>query len=128
MSRMTPAQYQEYLLRQSAKKFSGMLTEHEPCIQEVGRGGLHEQIIKFCDDQWPRWKYIHQRTDKRSTTESGVHDFTIYASNGRIFNIECKAKGKKQTTDQTIWAKELEMLGHKVLVVYSREEFLEVIK
>lgn len=88
---------------------------------------LHEQIMKHCDSQWPKWKYLRARMDKRSTIASGAQDFTIFAP-GRVILCECKRKGEKPTAEQLAWHKELELLGHKVHVVYSFEEFLEAIK
>lgn len=97
------------------------------CEREVGPGGLHQQIIDWCNSQWPQVKFIHSRTDKRSTVEGGVHDFTIYLPQGRNLNIECKAKGKKQTIKQLGWALQLEQLGHRVHVVTSKEQFLKLV-
>ena len=86
---------------------------------------LHQQIIDYCDAQWPRWKYIRARMDKRSTIGNGVHDFTIFAP-GRVICVECKARNEKLRDDQQIWKKELEMLGIEVHVVRNLEEFLKV--
>lgn len=91
-------------------------------------GKLHNQIAQWCDSQWPRWKYRHARMDKRTTEEEGVEDFTIFAPNGRTIHVECKAKGRKLSEEQTIWKHELARLGHEVHVVYSMEEFLNVTK
>ena len=94
--------------------------------REVGRGGLHEKIMRHCDAQWPKWKYIHARTDQRSTVGIGVHDFTIYLPGGRVLNAECKTRDGKPTPEQLAWALQLEMLGHKVHVVRSMDEFLAI--
>ena len=88
---------------------------------------LHGQIINHCDAQWPPWKYIRARMDKRSTIGNGVHDFTIFAP-GRVICVECKARNEKLRDDQQIWKKELEMLGIEVHVVRNTEEFLQVVK
>ncbi len=93
---------------------------------EVGRGGLHEKIVDWCNSQWPRWKCIHARTDKKSTIGEGVHDFTIFAPGGRTLCIECKMPGKKPTEAQQVWATELSMLGHMVYVVTTFQEFLDL--
>lgn len=89
---------------------------------------LHDQIIAHCNSRWPRWKYIHARMDKRSTVAVGSQDFTIFLPNGRTVCIECKKKGEKPDADQLAWHKEMEMLGHVVHVVYSEEQFFEVVK
>ena len=90
---------------------------------ETGRDGLHQQIMDFCNSQWPRWKFIHSRTDQKSTVEIGSHDFTIFLPSGRWLLIECKAKHGKLSPGQRVWAYELAALGHVVYVVYSLGEF-----
>lgn len=94
---------------------------------------LHEDIMAHCDKQWPRWKYVHARMDKPSTIAVGAPDFVIFTPGNeemhpRVFAIECKRGGKKPTPEQLAWHKEMEMLGHRVHVVYSMEEFLEIVK
>lgn len=86
---------------------------------------LHNKIIKWLDSQHPRWKYIRARSDRESTIAVGAQDFTIFAPVGRTICIECKAKGGKLSTDQRIWRKEMEMLGHTVHTIWSFEEFLQ---
>ena len=113
----------------SSRKRSPLVQpSHEQDTSEVGKNGLHRKIMAWCDSQWPKWKYRHSRTDKPSREEIGVEDFTLFAPNGVTYHIECKAKGGKQTPEQLAWAKELEMLGHRVHIVYSLEEFKEVVK
>jgi hypothetical protein len=94
---------------------------------------LHEAIIAHCDKQSPRWKYIHARMDKPSTIGLGAPDFVIFVPpnsemHRRVFCIECKRKGQKPTPEQLAWHKEMEMLGHRVHVVFSMEQFLEIVK
>jgi hypothetical protein len=96
-------------------------------LKEVGKGGLQEQIQKHCAAQWPPWKIIQARTDKKSTIGEGIHDMSIYACGGRVFNIECKAKGKKPSPKQREWSAELRKLGHTVHFVWSLKEFLEIV-
>ena len=91
-------------------------------------GELHDEIIKHCNAQYPRWKVIHARMDQRSTIAVGAQDFTIFVPAGRTICVECKAKGKKRTPEQLAWAKEMSMLGHDVHCIYSMAEFLEVVK
>ena len=92
--------------------------------REVGKGGLQEQILAHCRAQWPKWKVIQSRSDQRSAIAVGAHDMTIYLPKGAVLNIECKAKGKKQSKEQLSWAKELEMLGHFVYVVRDLNFFI----
>jgi hypothetical protein len=89
---------------------------------------LHRKIMDYCEEQWPKWKYIRARMDKRSTIAVGAQDITIFASRGRLFCIECKSKSGKLDPDQLIWRKEMEMVGHPVHLVRSFSEFLELVK
>jgi hypothetical protein len=89
---------------------------------------LHERIMEWCSSQWPRWLYIHARTDMASTIQIGAPDFVIIAPGGRIFFVECKSATGKQTTDQLAWMALAQNLGHKYYLVRSFEEFLEVVK
>ena len=127
MATFTQQQVIEHELRVAAgKRHPAAASSGEE--REVGMGGLHQKITQHCDSQWPRWKCIHCRTDKRSTVGVGVHDFTIYLPGGRLLNVECKTRTGKPTPEQLAWAKELEMLGHTVHVVRSMEEFLALTK
>lgn len=122
---VTPEQYRDMLVR--LDKNRGRESEQprllEAAENEVGHGGLQEEIANYCNRQWPRWKFVQARADKRSTIAEGCQDFTIFASHGRTFLIECKAKDGKLSEAQRNWHKEMEMLSHTVFVVRSLEEF-----
>lgn len=123
MGNWTRAEYQMHMARlKSAAK--AQETVGEAPAREVGKGGLHEQIIRWCDNQWPKWKYIHARCDRKSTIDLGAPDFVIFCPNGRLLVIECKMPGKKRTPEQLAWALQLEMLGHACELVTTMEEFL----
>lgn len=89
---------------------------------------LHRRIMEFCGNQFPRWKYVHDRTDIPTGKEDGISDFCIIAPGGRLFIIECKSATGKQTHAQMCWQKEVEMLGHKYHLVISFDEFLKVVE
>lgn len=95
----------------------------DACIREIGKGGLHEQIMKHCDAQWPRWKYVHHRTDKASGIQEGCPDFTIALPNSRVIWVEAKARGKKLLPKQRDWKHELEMLKQHYALVFSMSDF-----
>ena len=119
----TPQQFLDYELRQ--RRESQVRRE---ILTKVERElSLHDDIIRYCQSQWPPWKFIRARPDQRSTIAKGAHDFTIFLPN-RILCIECKRSDGKPDADQQVWAKELEMLGHRVHVVRSMEEFLALTK
>lgn len=88
---------------------------------------LHDQIVSYCNNQWPKWKFIHARMDKPSGIEEGAQDFTIFMPNKQVLCIECKSKGKKPDEKQRDWAFEMHRLGHTVHCVRSFEEFLATI-
>ncbi len=94
--------------------------------RETGHGGLHEQIMEHCDKQWPKWKYRYSRPDKKTREELGTEDFTVFLPGGKTLHAECKSKGGKQSTEQLGWQLQLGQLGHKVYVVYSIEQFIEL--
>jgi hypothetical protein len=120
---MTQAEYQQFLLRTQKKPAS------VPNLDSVDRErDLHDDIIEFCNAQWPPWKFIHARMDKRSTIAVGAPDFTVCASGGRVFHIEVKGKTTKTSNEQLAWHKQMEMLGHQVHVVTSMSQFLEAVK
>lgn len=86
---------------------------------------LHNEILKECERRG--WLAFHGSTAHRTHRTVGEFDFIILADGGRRFNIECKKKGGKLTTEQiTIhhWANHL---GHATYVVRSFQEFLLVI-
>lgn len=123
--RLTLAQYLECQARLDAKRGHVDTTAAPPPVaKEIP---LHEEIIKYCAKQWPPWKFRHARTDKRTTEEIGVEDFTLFLPGEKTLHIECKARDEKQTKEQLIWAKQLEMLGHRVYVVRNMEEFMKLV-
>lgn len=101
---------------------------HAEAGRETGPGGLHDQISAYCRAQFPPWKFIHARTDQRSTIEAGAPDFVIMAPDGRTFLIECKTKTSKLTTEQLGWALQARALGHTVHCVRSFQDFLVALK
>jgi len=111
--------------RQNAKCRTAPAMEHEPTQDRESK--LHKDILGWCDSQWPRWKYIHSRTDKKATTQVGTPDFVIFGPQPVVLIIECKKAGGKLSEAQIIFIKEMEMLGWKVEVVFSYEQFLELV-
>lgn len=95
----------------------------DSCTKE---SDLHDQIRKHCNAQFPKWKYIHCRMDKRSTVDKGASDFTIFMPEGKVLSVEVKTKTGKLSTEQHAWALEMKLLNHVVHVVRSMEEFLNI--
>jgi len=92
-------------------------------IRDV-EGELHRKILDWCGQQWPRWKAIHSRMDKRTTNEPGTPDFVLFAPHGAMI-IECKRPGAKLSQEQQVYHHELRLLGWRVGVVHTWEEFIK---
>jgi VRR-NUC domain-containing protein len=71
---------------------------------------------------------IWHRTDKPTGCAAGVPDFVIPISHGRIAWFEFKLPGKKLSKDQEKFRQYLESVGHKLFVVYSAQEAIQVLK
>jgi hypothetical protein len=118
---MTAQEYADYLARQVPK-----LTWPRPVATYLPERNFHDHILQECRAR--QWIALHSRMDQRTGRSLGEPDFIILADAGRVFFIECKsAKGKLSTQQQALhaWAAKL---GHKVHVVRTFAEFLEVVK
>ncbi len=89
---------------------------------------LQDEIAAYCNNQFPKWKFIRCRMDQPSTIAVGAQDFTIFLPGGRVFCIECKAGNKKRTPEQDGWALEMSKLGHEVHLIRSFDRFLEILE
>ena len=115
----------EYLQMQERlkPKAPAVRSPEPPAEREVGRSGLHQQIMDFCAAQRPPWEYAHLRTDKPSTGAIGLEDFIIVAPGGRYFSIECKARSEKRTQAQNLRALRYDNLGHTIYLVRNMADF-----
>lgn len=121
---ISKSDYRDMLLRLDKNK----MREQQPHGDGPKReSALHDSIIAYCNSQWPKWKYVHSRMDKKSTIQKGCQDFTIFLPGGRLLCVECKRAKEKPTQEQLAWAKEMEMLNHKIFFVTSMTEFLECV-
>lgn len=123
--RLTEAQYLEIVTRMERNTARNQPIEGEPPESE---SKLAEQIRAYCADQWPRWKIIQARRDKRSTIAVGAQDLTVFLPQGKVLCIELKSRTGKRTEAQLAWAAEMKMCGHVVHVVRTFEEFLMLVK
>lgn len=96
--------------------------------REIGKNGLQSQIAEWCDAQWPRWVYDFPRTDQKSTLPLGRHDATVWGPFPKCVLIETKAKWRKRTQEQQIWATRMRAIGWEVHLIYSMDEFLKVVE
>lgn len=84
---------------------------------------IRKRILDFCGSQWPVWIVLAARTDERSTLPEGAHDLTIFGPFPLCICVETKGRGGKLRATQQIWIKKLEMLGWKVWIVKTWEQF-----
>lgn len=118
---MTSLELLNYELKRSA---ANPQSTSEPCDRE---SKLRESILGYCESQWPRWKCVWARSDKKSTLPLGCQDLTIFADGGRVILVELKTKTGKQSEDQRNWAHEMSKLGFEVFIIRSFEEFMAAV-
>lgn len=97
---------------------------------------LHDQIEAELKRR--RWYYVHSRTDRKTTQAKGCPDFIIatgaeatsggYKRSPRTYWIEVKKRGGKLSPEQNVVQHVLTALEHHHAVVYSFQEFLDIIK
>lgn len=83
--------------------------------------------MDHCDQQWPRWKYIHSRTDKPTRNEAGVPDFFIALPDTKGIFVECKRPGHKLSAAQLQWYAELKKLRWPVYIVTDYQGYLTAV-
>lgn len=110
----------------AAGKHKPAANQPAAAVREVGRDGLHEQIMQHCNAQWPRWKFRHARTDCPTTEELGVEDFTVFLPKNVTIHVECKSATGKKSPKQRDWGYEMGLLEHEVHTVRSLKGFIEV--
>lgn len=86
---------------------------------------LHNQIVDYCQSHG--WAYLHGAMSTRTHRSEGEPDFSLLASGGRHFLIECKRKTGKLTPAQLAFAAHARRNGHTVYLVRSLDEFLYVV-
>jgi hypothetical protein len=105
------------------------INRHEPEAPPALEKDLHQDIMDYCDQKWPRWKFVHSRTDKRTRNEAGVPDFIILMPGRHVLLVECKRPGEKVSPAQRDWHAEAAKEDHEVHIVHSMDEFkLAVLK
>jgi VRR-NUC domain len=124
--RYTEAEAFAIEMNQRRKIGQKALPNSEPGVERESK--LHQDIIEWCNSQWPRWKYVHARMDKKSGLDKGVADFVLFGPKKQCFVIECKKSDGKISPDQRGWIAEMAMIQWPVLIVRSYEEFLEIVK
>lgn len=87
---------------------------------------LHDAIIQECKNRG--WICFHGSMAHRAHRTLGEPDFQILGNNGRFWLIEAKTQTGKLSVEQQGMVKWCEMLGHKMHVARSFEEFIETIQ
>lgn len=143
--RMTQQKVDEHEARMAAARGNTTLPS-KPINREAE---LHKQIKDFCAQQFPQWVCLHGSTAHKTHRTIGEPDFVVAAQRkisqplydqfGQIHGyatrteplvvfVECKRPGGKLSPEQQGMRLMLEKLGHKLHVVESMDEFLEVVK
>ncbi len=96
-----------------------------PSKAVVKERDLHEEIEEYCKGQG--WLICHSRMDRPSTIAVGFPDFAIFMPGARTCFLECKAPGKKATTEQLAKLAHAKKLGFIAEIVESMEAAREAI-
>jgi hypothetical protein len=124
MPRMTEQQFRDYQARMSGMNQSrAQIQINDLANASTDESELQEQIIaevRRCGG----W-VDYSRMDLPTTRPRGSPDLYCFLPE-RLLIIECKTKTGKQTPEQLGVAMMLEKLGHKVHVIRSFTEFLDL--
>jgi VRR-NUC domain-containing protein len=71
---------------------------------------------------------VWHRTDRATGCLPGTPDFIVPISGARIFWVEFKLPGKKLSKDQEEFRRYLESVGHKLHVVFSAAQAIEIMR
>jgi hypothetical protein len=98
---------------------------HKPSPEAVEKeADLHYQIMDFCRDRG--WQFLHGSMSERTHRTLGEPDFTILASMGRKFLVECKSRTGKLSQKQREFIHQATRNGHVIHVVDCMDEFLKI--
>lgn len=86
---------------------------------------LHSQIEAELKAR--QWMYFHGSTSSRTRRTIGEPDYQIFGNNGRFWLVELKTKTGKLSIEQMALGVLAEHLGHKIHVIRSIEEFIQLI-
>jgi hypothetical protein len=105
--------------------FAGTISAR-PSAEAVGvEAELHEAVYAECRRRG--WIAFHGSMAARTHRTLGEPDFVILADSGRVLLIECKTKTGKLSPEQAAMIAHAAKLGHRIHVVRSVKEFLEVV-
>lgn len=116
--------FSDYLEMQRRLDRSAVQPAGDACEDEAK---LHQDILDWCAKCSPRWIVFRGSMAHKTYRTPGEPDMIVAADGGRTFYIECKTRtGKLSPAQQAIraWA---DLLGHKVHVIRSLKEFIEIV-
>lgn len=116
---ITPTQYSIMLARTNCH--NSQQKPHDACKSEME---LHYQIIDECRQRG--WIALRSRSDMPTGRPLGEPDFIILADCGKILLVECKSKTGKLSSEQIGFSVMADKLGHKVHLVRSFAEFMDM--
>lgn len=87
---------------------------------------LHAEIMKECRRRG--WPFVYHDPSRRTGATLGCPDFIIYASGGRVLNVECKTATGTLSDDQEKFRDGIVAVGHEFWVVRSLPGFLKRLK
>lgn len=119
MPRMTKAEVDAF----NARHFAAIDPDRNAVARE---SELHDSIYEECRRRG--WLPFHGAMYTRTHRGAGEPDFIILRDGGRLLLVECKSKTGKLSPEQCAVVTWAEHLGHKVHVVRSLAEFMEVAK
>jgi len=123
---MTAQDYAAYVARNLARNAQGASKLGGEGQCPTGKEKLLQGEIR---DECKRrgWIALTGSMAQRTLRTLGEPDFTIVASEGRVFLVECKTKTGKLSIEQLALAKQAACLGHTIHVVRSFVEFIELV-
>lgn len=96
-----------------------------PADAEPNESDLHAKIFNECRRRG--WIPFHGAMSERTHRTLGEPDFTILADSGRSLMVECKARDGKLSLEQHAMIVHAKKLGHEIHVVWSFNQFLNLI-
>lgn len=120
--RMTSQQYQAWL----AKRGTPDQRNRSDTGTTAPESDLHDYIIDFCKKQSPPWLLFHGSMGHRTRRTLGEVDFTCILPKGIVLFVECKRKNGKLSPEQQAIKHWMNLLGHKMHIIRSEEEFVTV--
>lgn len=119
--RMTAQQFRDYMARSEPVSPRGNPFGPTPNKEE----DLKRQCSDYCKARG--WIVLSGSMAHRTHRTVGEADLTVLADSGRVFFIELKLPGRKQSTDQLALQAWMRKLGHKYHLAHTLREFIDLV-